>query len=108
MDEPRTLAWIFYAVEMATGGGPADFRAISQVADGINHAVPSHKELQSSLAWLVHAGLVIQSGRGYTLTPAGTDLIADCRKGRTTISQVWSRLTESFESQVPGGSNKRP
>jgi len=105
MDEPRTYAWIFYAVEMASGREPADYAAISEMADGINHAVPSHRELQASLAWLREAGLVAQYGRRYAVTPLGIALVAQCREGCTTIPQVWRRITEAFESQVPGGSN---
>jgi hypothetical protein len=50
MTEAQVVAWIFYSVAGAYGQGPADFRDISMVADGINHAIPTHKELQSSLA----------------------------------------------------------
>lgn len=65
MVDVRTVSWIFYSVEMATGKGPADYREISILADGINHAVPVHKELHSSLAWLANTGFVSKNSGGY-------------------------------------------
>ena len=97
MNDARTVSWILYALEMATGKGPADFQAISSVADGINHAVPTHKELQASLTWLSNAGLVEKSSSGYFLTSGGEVLIEDSRKEFNTIMKVWASLTQAIE-----------
>lgn len=42
---------------MASEQEPANFVSISQIADGINHTVPTHKELQTCLGWLKKTGL---------------------------------------------------
>lgn len=105
MDDARTISWIFYAVEMATGGGPADYREISLVADGINHAVPTHKELQASLTWLANAGLVSKSSGGYSLTTNGAALITESRKESNTVMKVWATLTRAIEHIQKGSSN---
>ncbi|MBK6840046.1 MAG: hypothetical protein IPG90_18650 [Bacteroidetes bacterium] len=51
---------------------PTDMNGISSVADGINHAVPTHKELQTSIAWLIKNGLIVKQGRNYELTTRGS------------------------------------
>jgi hypothetical protein len=105
MDDARTISWIFYAVEMATSSGPADYREISSVADGINHAVPTHKELQTSLTWLANAGLVSKSSGGYSLTTNGTALITGARKESNTVMKVWASLTQAIEHIQKSSSN---
>jgi predicted transcriptional regulator len=97
MREAEIVAWILYAVAGASGQGPADFRGISLVADGINHAVPNHKELQTSLRWLCHAGLIVSSAQGYTLTSKGAALIKNAGQKSNTIMGVWKELTHQVE-----------
>ena len=60
MKESKTISWIFLVTVMASQVEPAKFSDISQIADGINHAVPTHKELQSSIGWLVDNNLIIK------------------------------------------------
>jgi hypothetical protein len=97
MNHAETVSWIFYAVAKATGSGPADYRGISLIADGINHAVPTHKELQSSLAWLSNAGLVSKSSEGYFLTLSGKALFEESRNKFDTIMKVWGSLALAIE-----------
>ena len=75
MNESTTISWIFLATAFASEQEPANFESILQIADGINHAVPTHKELQTSLDWLTKNGLVEKSGKKYQLTNSGTELI---------------------------------
>jgi predicted transcriptional regulator len=98
MTEAATIAWIFYALSLASGAGPANFAAISQIADGINHAVPTHKEMQSSLRWLKDAGLVSKSSRGYVLTPAGAEMIAETNA--KTLMDIWNQLTDKIGTRI--------
>ena len=65
MKESKTISWIFLATVMASQVEPANFSDISQIADGINHAVPTHKELQSSIAWLVGNNLLLKQANKY-------------------------------------------
>lgn len=101
MDEARTYAWLMYALAGASQNKPANFAAISQVADGINHAVPTHKEMQSSLKWLMACGLVHKQGSGYLLTEQGSTVMASARIGHNTVSKVSASLTSAL-SAYPG------
>jgi len=96
MNETRTKAWIMYALAMASENGAVSFASISQVADGINHAVPTQKEMQESLSWLVANNMVLKLGSKYQLTEEGAELITLIRVHNNTISSVWISLTESL------------
>jgi predicted transcriptional regulator len=67
----KTISWIFLSIGISSQTGPADFREISMIADGINHAVPNHKELQSSISWLLDKGLVLKHSNRYELSEKG-------------------------------------
>lgn len=99
MNESNIISWIFLSVSMASEQEPANFESISQIADGINHAVPTHKELQTSLGWLTKNGLVERSGKKYQLTNSGTELIEQA-KSRTNkpILNIWNELTKEIEN----------
>jgi hypothetical protein len=45
------------------------FRSIIPVADGLNHAVPTERELQNAFKWLVQVGLLEKLGVGFIVTP---------------------------------------
>ena len=67
----ETISWIFLSIAIASGNSPANFRAISMIADGINHAVPNHKEIQSSISWLMEKNLVLKYSNKYELSEKG-------------------------------------
>lgn len=71
MTEDQITSWIFLATAVASQVEPANFNSISEIADGINHAIPTDQELQSSLNWLTRNGLVTKTDRKYTLTEKG-------------------------------------
>ncbi len=98
MDETSTISWIFLSTAFASESEPANFESISQIADGINHAVPTHKELQTSLIWLTKMELVEKTGKKYQLTSKGTDAITKA-KSRTNnvIMNIWDELTKEIE-----------
>ena len=98
MEDARTYAWILYALEGASQTGPAKLSGISKVADGINHAVPTHKEMQSSLKWLMENGWVQKDGSGFQLTEKGVGAVSSAREGNTTIFQVWAALTSALSA----------
>jgi len=101
MDEARICAWLMYALAGASQNEPANFAAISQVADGISHAVPTHKEMQSSQKWLMAYGLAQKQGSGYLLTEKGAAVMASARAEHSTVSKVWASLTSAL-SAYPG------
>lgn len=63
MTDKQTISWIFLATAMATNAKSTDIRGISSVADGINHAVPTQKELQTSISWLTKKKTNYEKGK---------------------------------------------
>lgn len=92
MTDNQTISWIFLATAMASQNEPADFNSISNSADGINHAVPTHKELQSSLTWLTVNGLVIKTGNKYSLTTKGKMDFDSASKQTSSLLKVWDNV----------------
>ena len=72
MTESRIFAWILLSVPER----PGTLQDIIAMADGINHAIPTHRELQVSLGWLRARGLVRKEGRRFGTTEAGLQLLA--------------------------------
>jgi hypothetical protein len=71
MTDEKTISWVFLSIAIASDIDPADFRGISMIGDGINHAVPSHKELQTSISWLIEKGLILKHSNKYELAEKG-------------------------------------
>jgi hypothetical protein len=47
MTDARTFAWILLSVRQQG----STRREISEMADAIDHAVPTHREMEASLRW---------------------------------------------------------
>ena len=94
--DTRTIAWILYAVDVASGNTPASLTDISVAADAINHAVPTQRELSGSLRWLADHALLEASGRFYSPSPAGHTLLEQARASSSTVSGVWAHLAEGI------------
>jgi hypothetical protein len=73
MTEARTYAWIFCAASAIPIDQPGKYRDIEAVADGINHAVPTQKEMDASISWSESKGLLQRSGKKIQLTEEGRD-----------------------------------
>ena len=92
MTENQTISWIFLATAIASQTEPADFNSISNIADGINHAVPTHKELQTSLKWLAGTGLVTKTGDKYTLTERGKMEYDEASRQNSALLKIWDNV----------------
>lgn len=92
MTDCQTKSWIFLSTAIASQIEPADFNSISNIADGINHAIPTHKELQSSLSWLTVAGLVTRKGNKYSLTEKGKMDYETASRQSSGILKIWEYL----------------
>lgn len=82
---------------MASETEPTDFNGISMIADGINHAVPTHKEMQSSISWLSEKGLVSKAGKKYTLTSKGKEDYEIASKGTNTLLKIWDNMEQKIK-----------
>jgi hypothetical protein len=92
MKEEQTISWIFLATALASQTRPSDFQDIVLVADGINHAVPTHKELQFSLSWLTNQGLINKVGKRYELSQKGKLEYDKASKGISMLLRIWENL----------------
>lgn len=97
-NEKRTLVWIYLALSIACETEPTDFNGISMIADGINHAVPTQKELQSSTSWLMSKGLVNKVGRKYTLTEKGKQDYSAAQEETKTFLKMWDNLEKKIKN----------
>ncbi len=96
MTEAQTYAWIFYAAKAAAGDQPAKRREIEAVADGINHAIPTPKEMDLSLRWAESKGLLKSDGKLIKLTTEGL-IFAKKFTGRPgSAMKTWDRITSAF------------
>lgn len=96
MTEQQTISWIFLATAMASQIHPTDFNGISNIADGINHAVPTHNEIQLSITWLLTKGLVTKNEKKYELTVLGK---IEFEKAKESTN-ILLRISENIEIQL--------
>ena len=92
MSEEQVISWIFLAIAMASQIEPADYRGIIMIADGITHAVPNQKELQTSITWLTKNNLINKKGKRYNLTSKGQTEFEKASKKNMTLLKTWKNL----------------
>jgi hypothetical protein len=92
MSDNEIISWIFYAVSYAENSSALNMKKISEIADGINHAVPTQKEMTIALDWLMERGFVEKAKKSYTPTVAGRNLVNSARRKSNTTMGVWRAL----------------
>ena len=97
MTDDQIVSWIFLATALASQNGPADFRSIASIADGINHAVPTHQELQTSLSWLANHGLISKNKNKYTLTEKGKLDYEESSGNTSTLLKLWDNIEATLK-----------
>jgi predicted transcriptional regulator len=97
MTENQTISWIFLATAIASQAEPADFNSISNIADGINHALPTHKELQTTLTWLTSKDFVTKNGGKYSLTEKGNFTYDLASRQTQTQFEIWDNLETALK-----------
>ncbi len=96
MKEIETISWILLAAALASQKEPCDLNSISMIADGINHSIPTEKELRTSLTWLINKGLVLKQGKKYQLTEKGMALYELVSNNTSTIFKIWKNLNNEL------------
>lgn len=96
MTDEEVISWIFLSIALASEKEPTDYKGISMIADGINHAVPNHKEIQDSIAWLTKYGLVDKQGKKYKLSAKGNNEFEKATKRTKTLQKVWKKLEKNI------------
>ena len=92
MTKNQTISWIFLATAGASQTKPADIKGISQIADGVNHAIPTEKEMKTSLAWLEENGWIEKKNSNYQLTKKGMVNYNFASHKTNTIMNIWKNL----------------
>jgi hypothetical protein len=98
MIEKQTIAWIFYAIALASKNAPASVKDIQMAADAINHAVPSEAELGLSFRWLKDTGWIEKKGGFYGLTEIGQTILESNSSKQKPLFSVWESLTAEVEA----------
>ena len=70
------------------------------MADAINHAIPTHRELQRSLGWLKARGFLVKEGRTFHLTEQGSELVARVRRANRTMMGTWDAMAAELHNLI--------
>ena len=100
MTERQIISWIFLAIALASQKAPVDLKGISMIADGINHAVPTQKEMNLSLAWLLKNKLIQQADSKYQLTKTGMIEYNFASLHNKTIMNIWKNIERQFQNRL--------
>lgn len=96
MKTAETTSWIFLAIAISSQISPVSFAGISQVADGINHAIPTQKEMQNALSWLTKKELVTKVGNKYSLTESGNKIYEEAQRENKILLKMWKSIEDKF------------
>ena len=94
MTEDQVKSWIFLAIALASQQEPAKFEEITMVADGINHSVPTEKEMRNSLTWLIKEELIFKVNKKYSLAQKGITKYELATKNTKTLLKIWQNLEQ--------------
>ena len=97
MTDAETFSWILLSVDERG----STRRQISELADDINHAVPTQREMETSFQWLLQRGLIREDDGRFALTDAGTALIARFRNPTRPIMQTWDAVSKAIQELFP-------
>jgi len=102
MQEEQTHAWIFLSVTEE----PSKLDEVIGMADAINHAIPTQKELQNSLGWLKGNGYISKSGKAYRYSEKGKALREKISKKKGSILKAWEAVEKEF-IKINSNSNEK-
>jgi hypothetical protein len=105
MKPVETTSWIFLALSISSEKESACFSEISQIADGINHALPTQKEMQTSLSWLIKQKLAEKVANKYLLTEVGKRIYEETQKENLTLIKIWKSIESKFVSEFGNTQN---
>ena len=92
MKDKQTYSWIFLSVAIASQNNPTNLKEITNVADGINHVIPTENEIKNSVKWLSEKGLITKHKNKYMLTEKGKNVYEEVSQNKNQIMRIWSDL----------------
>lgn len=100
MNDEETFSWIFLAIATTAEQEAVNMGTISLVADGINHAVPTQKEIQRSISWLISEGLIEKANKKYKLSKLGKDEYFAASNNCNKMFGIWRNLEFNFKNRL--------
>jgi hypothetical protein len=97
--ESETISWILLSIYLASQKEPANVAEVTQIADGINHAVTTQMELQYSINWLSSQNLITK-GRKFLLSETGFLLIDKICSDSIYLADKWKLLSMKIQESV--------
>jgi hypothetical protein len=91
-DDYHTISWIFLSIAIGSQTEPIKFNEISMIADGINHSIPSEKEIRYSIIYLLKNKYIIKIEKKYSLTDKGLFLYHNSILENKTLLKIWSDI----------------
>ena len=98
MTNEQFISWIFLSIAVASENNPASYREIAMIGDGINHAVPTEKELQTSILWLIKKGLILKRAKKYELSEKGKKEIENVSNKDMGYLKMMEKLELNFKT----------
>ena len=95
----ETISWILLAIFISSQSSPTTFEEIMQIADGINHAVPTQREMQTSISWLIANDLILKDGKKYSLSENGKILNDNVEKQNSVLMKMWKHLESELKQK---------
>lgn len=96
MTDAQTFSWILLSVNEQA----STRRQISETADAINHAVPTHHEMETSLRWLQERGFVQEETGRFALTDTGAAFVSRFRSPTRPIMQTWDAVGDAIQTML--------
>ena len=97
MKESTTISWIFLAIALASQEKAASTKEISKIADGINHAIPTEKEIGVSISWLIKNDFIIKKESKYKLSKNGFINYHFASLKTTILVEIWRNLERQIK-----------
>ena len=94
MKESETTSWIFLSIALGSEKSSVDFKNIIMIADGINHAIPTYNEMQSSIKFLLNKGYIANNQNRFSLTETGKRIYDKERSTNKSMLTIWKNLTK--------------
>jgi hypothetical protein len=92
IEDYHTISWIFLSIAIGSQIEPIKFNEISMIADGINHSIPSEKEIRNSIIYLLKNEYIIKIEKKYSLTNKGLFLYNNSNSENKTLLKIWKEI----------------
>ncbi len=100
MRSRETISWIFLALAIASKEESVDYAEISEIADGINHSVPTLKEMETSILWLKRKKLILTGGNKFALSESGKKIYNETAEESKQLFKMKKIIEDKIRLQI--------